>query len=97
MGPEPTVNGMGVFSVDFNLFKDGELHVVIFIDKFLDFLLSSRLLALELVARESQDFESFILELFSDLVELLIIRVSVGTQARHINYQKGLSILEFRK
>ena len=97
MGPQPTVNGMGVFSVDFNLFKDRELHVVIFIDKFLDFLLSSRLLALELVARESQDLESFILELFSDLVELLIIGISVGTQARHINYQKGLGILEFRK
>jgi hypothetical protein len=97
VGPQPTVNGMGVFSVDFNLFKDGELHVVIFIDELLDLLMSSRFLVLELIARESQYFEPFILELFSDLIELLIIGVSVCTQARDIDNQKGFGILEFRK
>lgn len=87
MRSQPAVNRVGVFAIDLNFFKDGELDIVILIDKLPDIFMRSRFLALELIAREGQDFESFIFELFSDLVELFIIWIGVGTQARNIDDQ----------
>ena len=97
MRSQPAVNGVGVLPIDLNLFKNWEFDIVVFINKFPDLFGSAWLLTLELVAWESQNFKSFILEFLSDLVELLIIGISVSALTCYIYNQESLAVFVFGK
>lgn len=97
VGSQPTVNRMGVFSVDINFLKNREFHVVVLVHKLLYIFLSSRLLTLELIARESKYLKSLVFKFLSDLIQLLVIRIRISTKTCHINHKQSLVIFEFRK
>jgi hypothetical protein len=50
---------MSVITINFHFLKNWELSFEVFINKFLDFLRTSTLLAEELIAREGQNLEPF--------------------------------------
>jgi len=56
---QESINRMGVFSIDINLFHDREVAVVFASDETLDLFWSPRFLLSELIAREGNDFQTF--------------------------------------
>lgn len=94
---QPTINRMGVFSVDINFFENREFHIVVLVHKLLYIFLSPRLLTLELIARESKYLKSLVFKFLSDLIQLLIIRICISTKTCHIYDKQSFVIFEFRK
>jgi len=94
--PEPAVNRVGVFPIHLNLVEDRELDVIILVNELFDLLICAWLFALELVAREGQDFKPLVLELFPDLVQLLVVSVGGCAFACNVDDQNGLAVLKFR-
>ncbi len=66
----------GIVTVDFDLFKQRKINAILGAAERLDFRRLARLLATELIARESQHHQSLIMVLLVQFLQLLVLRVS---------------------
>lgn len=75
LGAEEAVDRVGVLPVDVDFGEHRELDIVGAVSPFLDFSLSARLLASELVAGEGQDLEALCLVLLVELNHFFVVLV----------------------
>lgn len=94
---QPAINRVGVLSVNFNLFKDRKLDIVILVDKFSDLFFWPWLLTWKLIAWKGKNLQAFVFEVFSNLIQLFIVRICICTLAGNVDDKEGFAVFELRK
>lgn len=88
---------MSVFTVDLHLLHDGETGVEFLLDKVGDFFWATALLSEELVAGESNHFETLVSPSLMSLDHFGVVFRSKSSLAGHIDHHDELPILQLCK
>lgn len=90
--PHVLVSWMAVWTIDFNLLEKRENDVEL-LNELLDFSRRLRLLLTELIARNSINFQAFILVIVINCFQLLVVALSQSSVGCHIDEENGLLAL----
>lgn len=84
------VEWMGIVSIDFDFSKDIPFNIIL-LQEFFYVNRTSRFLIVELIAGKSQDFQSLILELIVQLIQLFVICLGQSTVGCDIHNEQWVS------
>ena len=83
--PQKLVDWVSIETVDINFFEEREVNSVLVVHKGLNLFRGSRLLIVELIARESQNLQALITHCVVHLNQLLVVRIGQSSFRHHIH------------